>query len=201
MSKWRTVVYCGTKFQNYEVNRRGEIRHKISKKVTYLFVNKTTGYSCVMLYDTTRQKLRTVRVHTVVATAWKRARRPGEQIAHWDENKGNNANSNLRYTSNSINTARSFALTCRPRQNGPHLSPAAHALIRGLHATGRWSQSAIARATGISNASVSRIVRGHWASIGVRDLDPDWEMLPGSDDVRAEIAASIVGHGQCGRRW
>lgn len=152
IENWAPVPNC-----NYEVSDLGRIRHKKTKHIKGTHPNCRTGYVQVQLWC--EGKYRTCYVHHLVAAAWlSPASINKTQLDHKDENKMNNAVSNLEWVTQPTNIQRSFAAGGRKKVTGPRLSEAQIAAIKSLAAQG-ISQVQIGIRLGICNSTVSKLLK------------------------------------------
>lgn len=87
---------------NYQVSSKGRIRNKATKAIKKSFINER-GYVIVSLYK--EKRLKTFRVHRLVAQAFIPNPNNYEEINHRDEDKTNNASSNLEWCTREYNLA------------------------------------------------------------------------------------------------
>lgn len=107
---WRPV--CN--YENYEVSNLGRIRNKKFDRIIKPF-NHVCGYDLVDLATNGVSKTHTV--HRIVATAWIPNPENKPQIDHWDNNKKNNAVSNLSWVTALENIVRTPRVQNARRRN------------------------------------------------------------------------------------
>lgn len=87
---------------NYQVSSKGRIRNKSTKAIKKTFINER-GYAIVSLYK--EKRLKTFRVHRLVAMAFIDNPNNLPEINHIDECKTNNCVSNLEFCTREYNLA------------------------------------------------------------------------------------------------
>ena len=107
---WRPV--CN--YENYEVSNLGRIRNKKFDRIIKPF-NHCNGYDLVDLANKGVGKTHTV--HRIVANAWIPNTENKPQIDHWDNNKKNNAVSNLSWVTALENIVRTPRVQNARRRN------------------------------------------------------------------------------------
>lgn len=107
---WRPV--CN--YENYEVSNLGRVRNKKFDRIIKPF-NHVCGYDLVDLAVKGISKTHTV--HRLVATAWIPNPENKPQIDHWDNNKKNNAVSNLSWVTALENIVRTPRVQNARRRN------------------------------------------------------------------------------------
>lgn len=169
---WRRVELEG--FADcYQVSNLGRVRGR-KGLLRQIVISK---YFAVALYRKSDRNTRLVYVAKLVAAAFKKNRPANSQIEHKDQNSLNNCASNLKYVTQSENIRRSYKLNpSRIRTNGRKLSEKACDKIMALWERG-FTQVRIARACGVSNAAVSRIVNSGDRQYGKREVIVDWKVL------------------------
>lgn len=95
--QWKTI-----EGYNYQVSSKGRIRNKTTKVVKKTFINER-GYVVVSLYK--EKKLKTFRVHRLVASAFIENPNNNPEINHKDEDKTNNHVTNLEWCTREYNLA------------------------------------------------------------------------------------------------
>lgn len=95
--QWKTI-----EGYNYQVSSKGRIRNKTTKVVKKTFINER-GYVVVSLYK--EKKLKTFRVHRLVASAFIENPNNNPEINHKDEDKTNNQLTNLEWCTREYNLA------------------------------------------------------------------------------------------------
>ena len=87
---------------NYQVSSNGRIRNKSTKAIKKTFINDR-GYTVVSLYKDKR--LKTFRVHRLVAQAFIPNKNNLPEVNHRDEDKTNNVITNLEWCTREYNLA------------------------------------------------------------------------------------------------
>jgi len=87
---------------NYQVSSKGRIRNKATKAIKKTFINDS-GYVIVSLYK--EKRLKTFRVHRLVAETFLPNPNNFREINHRDEQKTNNHVSNLEWCTREYNLA------------------------------------------------------------------------------------------------
>lgn len=87
---------------NYQVSTKGRIRNKTTKAIKKSFINDR-GYVIVSLYK--EKRLKTFRVHRLVAMAFIDNPNNLPEVNHLDENKQNNQPTNLEWCTREYNLA------------------------------------------------------------------------------------------------
>ena len=146
----------------YEVSDLGRVRSLVGGKSHVMSgVPDSTGYPTVRLSNGYGNSKR-FKVHRLVCRAFHGPQPWGHEVAHLDGSKTNAAASNLRWLTPRENHAHKAAHGTRQtgERNGRcKFSDATVAKVRAL-ARGRYSESRIVTATGVSKAHVHRIIAG-----------------------------------------
>ena len=100
--EWRDIVG----YENYQVSNMGRVKslnynHTKQEKILSQFLNNRIGYLQVVLYK--EGKMKTFRVHRLVANAFIENPNNYPMINHKDEDKTNNCVDNLEWCTNSYN--------------------------------------------------------------------------------------------------
>lgn len=95
--KWKNI-----EGYNYQVSSKGRIRNKATKAIKKSFINER-GYAIVSLYK--EKRLKTFRVHRLVAQAFIPNPQNLPEVNHLDENKQNNQLTNLEWCTREYNLA------------------------------------------------------------------------------------------------
>lgn len=105
MSKviWKTLVYQGKEYDNFEVSTDGQIRNANTQKSYKLHLNKT-GYLQVCVSLGSRKNKKIFRVHKAVAETFIPNPENKVTVNHIDGNKQNNVVDNLEWATYSENT-------------------------------------------------------------------------------------------------
>ena len=163
MERWRTLA----EFPNYEVSDLGKVRRRTGGKGVragrVLRPQKHPGgYVCVKLYKGSRKAwARTV--HALVAATWLPPKpTPAHEVDHVDDDKRNNAASNLEWVTsqeNKLRAVRSGIAYTGERNGAAKLTDEQVDAIRAACAGGQ-SQRAVAARFGVSQGHVSDIAAG-----------------------------------------
>jgi hypothetical protein len=145
--KWRRL---NPPYSRYEVSNTGYIRNRTSHHIITQHWNKN-GYLFSTLYtdepriiNGRRRYSRTAFISRLVSTVWLPPRPPGKQLHHRDDNKLNNAASNLRWVTQSKNIKESYKTGTRPHVRRPdYLTQKQYKRIHQLWGSGLLSQVAI----------------------------------------------------------
>lgn len=90
-------------YENYLISENGQVYSLKSKKIRKIQLhNRYSPYKYIRIYDN-QHKLRTKKIHTLVAITYIGPRPLGCVINHKDGNKLNNHIDNLEYISNELN--------------------------------------------------------------------------------------------------
>lgn len=95
-------IWKQTKYENYEISNKGNIRNKTTKKIRKLTDNGHGYLKCVLSLGQ-RGKIATVYAHQLVAEAFVSNPNNFPQVNHIDGNKKNNHYSNLEWVTNKQN--------------------------------------------------------------------------------------------------
>lgn len=104
---WKTLVYQGKEFDNFEVSIDGQIRNSKTKKVYKTWVNHN-GYTQVCVSIGSRNNKKVFRLHRAVAETFILNADNKPEINHKDGNKQNNCASNLEWTTGSENVRHAY---------------------------------------------------------------------------------------------
>lgn len=174
---WRTAT-LRSEPTNYQVSNLGRVRHAKQKQIHSCALTRH-GYRITKLYH--GSKYHTVRVVRLVADAFLPDPKANQQIDHKNGDKTDDRVKNLEYVTQSTNIRRRYQLNGKDASTPPHYyCEKTHAKIMQLWQTGKYSQVTIGKKLGISNSTVSRIVRGLTSSRRVR---PDLQVTAQPVDV------------------
>lgn len=113
---WKTLIYQGKEYNNFEVSIDGQIRNVNTKNTYKLYLNKN-GYWQVCVSLGSRNNKKIFRVHKAVAETF--IPNPDNKctVNHIDGNKQNNVVNNLEWATYSENTqhAEQNGLTCHAK--------------------------------------------------------------------------------------
>lgn len=199
--RWRQIIHPTHGAIPFDVSNHDRIRSRTTHSIRPLYANCRTGYISFRW----RRERNGRRMHSSILVApavcrafKKKPKPPGYQIEHWDQNKANNRLDNLKYVSQSANIQRNYNLVGR-RKMRPfnHYTQAGHDLLCALWQTGRFSQMKIGRACGITNGSVSQIVRGKQgvSRYAHTDIHPNWSVLESDPVQQARLIAEVAEFG------
>jgi len=165
--RWRIV----RAFPHYEVSDRGRVRRRVggqgARKGHVLRPALVSGYCLVSLYGDDGP--RTVRIHTLVATAFIRPLRRGEEVNHKNDRGHDNRLTNLEI----VTKGRNLALQSKHGRNvrgekhpSAKLSAANVIAIRTFHKMLRYGTDVLATQFGVSRRHVQAIIaRRYWRSV------------------------------------
>ena len=130
MEQWKTVVYDGVVYSNYEVSNMGVIRNEKGHLMKQ--TKMKNGYLQVLLKNRLNGKSRMLLVHRVVAFTFIPNDNPTEktQINHIDENKENNMVQNLEWCTRQYNIDYSQAKKVMCIETGIVYDSAKHASMQ-----------------------------------------------------------------------
>lgn len=120
---------------NYYVSEDGKVWNVKRKKYISTCFNKTTGYYQVSING------KTVNLHIVVCTAFHKNKQPGDGVHHKNNDRTNNAESNLQWVSHRDNT--SSENRKRKEDTSGWLSLEQHNDLFNEYATGNYTQTTI----------------------------------------------------------
>ncbi|AKF12742.1 HNH endonuclease [Sinorhizobium phage phiM7] len=147
---WKPV----TGFELYEVSNHGRIRNLKSNKI--LKTSVRDRYVRVNLYQNGTSK--TVLVHRLVAEVFLPNHDSfANDVNHIDGNKANNHVSNLEWTTREENIRHSWDTGLRV-VIGQKLTTSDVKEIKELYSSGNYSQKNLAKAYGVHQSNISRIV-------------------------------------------
>ena len=160
--KWRPATIPGATC-SYEVSNQGRIRNATTRQIRKPQIIKGRRYVGFQFHGVKHKRL--VLISGLVAKAFLPPRPPAHQVEHKNQNKLDDRADNITWMTQSENILRSYRLTDRLQRdshrnklNNRRLSAKSHELVRELSAAG-YSQCRIGKAVGLSNSTVSRIVR------------------------------------------
>jgi len=104
---WKTLIYQGKSFEQFEVSNNGQIRKTETKHVYKLHLNKT-GYWQVCVSLGSRNNKKIFRLHKAVAETFIPNPDNKKTVNHIDGNKQNNLVENLEWATYSENTKHAF---------------------------------------------------------------------------------------------
>lgn len=87
-------------WENYSISNQGRVKNNKTNKIRATYINNS-GYECVLLYD--KGKHKHFLIHRLVADGFIPNPNHLSEINHKDENKLNNYDSNLEWTSHKEN--------------------------------------------------------------------------------------------------
>lgn len=100
---WRSLVYQGQEFPDFEVSDQGDLRNANTKKVYRQCVNKN-GYCQVCVSLGSRNKKKVFKIHKAVAETFISNPENKPQVNHIDTDKTNNSVKNLEWVTNLENS-------------------------------------------------------------------------------------------------
>lgn len=176
--RWRQIDTDSYGLLPYDISNMGRVRSRRTKEIRLL--KPRLGGKLYLewnfIQDGKRMR-RSTRVSSAVCRAFKRKIEKGEGCVHLDGNYANCAASNLRIRSMSRITKDTWKARPWSRSKKTYLSADAVRLICELYRTG-YSQNKIAKATGVDQPRVHRIVHGVSGSRpGGVDIDVDFDVL------------------------
>lgn len=157
--EWRTIQDA----PRYDISEYGSVRNRETGRILKTSLS-WNGYDIINLRVDGHSIGR--RIHRLVAEAYLTPDPFREHVNHKDLNKHNNHYSNLEWTTPAENIQHAMDNDSFPRD---HQSKAVRVLETGEVFI---SQSACARALGISQASISQVLLGHMGS--ARGYTFDW---------------------------
>ena len=158
MEQWKQIELDGVSL-NFEVSTLGRVRHRLTHHIKTQHATRS-GYRIVNLFHPGVRKLRMIQVGRLVANAFLRPRRKGEQIEHKDQDRTNNRLANLMIVDQSTNIRRSYKMTKRGNGRRRYLGEQSYQLVKRLWQSGKYSQVQIGNMLGICNSTVSKIING-----------------------------------------
>lgn len=159
MEEWRTVVYNGEVFENYEVSNTGKVRslnYNGTGRVQELKQNKQkTGYFAVRLYGNGKSK--TYRVHRMVACTFIPNDEPTVKtvVNHLSEDKTDNHVSNLEWTTPKKNIHHGTCIERKAKAQGKKVLCVETGVVYP-------SIAEASRQTGLSHNGISMCCRGQY---------------------------------------
>lgn len=155
----------------YEVSSEGRVRK--GGRVSTPGRNGRRGYRRISLSTGGQQQY--VYAHRLICEVFHGPTPPGAVVAHGDGDPGNNATANPRWATPTENSADRW----RHGTRRTTLSPEMVASIRERCAAGE-SQSAVARAVGVSSQAVNHIILGRrWSTPSPPAPHPSGDSQPG----------------------
>lgn len=157
----------------YEISNYGKIRRAESYNSTYVGkVLKQSldrdGYLKVILYK--NGKMKTIKIHRLVAEAFLGPCPDGKEVNHIDGNKENPHVDNLEYVTKSENSKHAFKLGLQDNKGEKHpsnkLKEKDVLKIRRIYKTGNYYQRELAKNFNCSQAHISEIINNkRWKHI------------------------------------
>lgn len=105
---WKTLIYNGDTYDQFEVSNDGQLRNVITGTVYKQQINKE-GYSQICVSLGSRNKKKVFKIHKAVAEVFVPNNENKIEVNHIDGNKQNNCEDNLEWVTSSENTRHAFA--------------------------------------------------------------------------------------------
>jgi len=153
----------------YSVSNQGQVRRDLAGPSTYvgrlLSTKRASGYVQAVLCNNAIS--RAYKVHRLVAEAFLGPRPPGaDEINHLSGDKSDNRAKNLEWTTRQGNMDHARKVL-KSLVGNPKLKERDAPRIRGLYATGQYSQTDLGRLYGVSYRTIADVVYGRtWGHVG-----------------------------------